>query len=70
MNKIHNIDGPAIIWADGTQVYYVNDKIHRIGGPAKIWSDGIQEYWVDDIQYTKEQYPQAVLKYKLKQLLA
>jgi hypothetical protein len=58
----HRIGGPAIIDLDGTQEYWVNDKLHRIGGPAVIWSDGTVEYWMDDIQYTKEEYPQAALK--------
>jgi hypothetical protein len=44
-------------------------KLHSITGPAIIRPNGTKEYWVDDIQYTEEEYPQAALKYKLKQLV-
>jgi hypothetical protein len=43
--------------------------MHRIDGPAYIDPDGYREYWVDDIQYTEEQYPKAIIEYKLKQLV-
>jgi hypothetical protein len=68
-NQLHRIGGPARIWLDDYQSYWVNDKLHRIGGPAAIKPDGTQWYYVDGIEYTQEQYPQAVLQYKLKQLV-
>jgi hypothetical protein len=65
----HNSEGPATIYPDGSQFYCVNGKIHRLDGPAYIWSDGTKQYYVNNIEYTKEEYPQAVLEYKLKQLV-
>jgi hypothetical protein len=54
----------------GTTVYRNNKcQLHRLGGPAIIRSNGTQFYYVDGIEYTKEQYPQAVVEYKLKQLV-
>ena len=41
------IDGPAIIRADGTQFWWQNGKIHREDGPAVIYPDGTQEWWQD-----------------------
>jgi hypothetical protein len=90
--QFHRIGGPAIIWSDGSQSYYVNGKLnrtdgptyirpngyqaylvngklHRIGGPAVIIPDGTVEYYLDGIKYTQEEYPQAVIAYKLKQLV-
>jgi hypothetical protein len=65
----HRISGPARIWSDGSQSYWVNGKLHRIDGPAVIDLEGTVAYFVDDIQYTKEQYHKAVIKFKLKQLV-
>jgi hypothetical protein len=46
-NKIHRIDGPAVIRLDGSQEYYEYDKLHRIGGPAFIGYDGTKEYSIN-----------------------
>jgi hypothetical protein len=71
--EVIDTDGQVLkktIWKDGSyQSYGLGDKRHRIGGPALIYSSGTQEYWVGGIQYTEEQYPKAVLEYKLKQLV-
>jgi len=42
--ELHRTDGPAVIWADGSQFWYQNDKIHRTDGPATKYADG-SEYW-------------------------
>jgi hypothetical protein len=47
-DKRHRLDGPAVIWADGTKEWWVDHKRHRLDGPAFIWADGIQQWWVDD----------------------
>jgi hypothetical protein len=65
----HRIGGPAIVYSNGTQAYYVNGKRHRLDGPAVVWGNGRKFYYVDGIDCTEKDYPQAVLKYKLKQLV-
>lgn len=45
--KLHNENGPAIIYANGTQYYYLNGKRHNENGPAIIHPDGRQEFWID-----------------------
>jgi hypothetical protein len=42
------IDGPAVIYSYGTEMYFVDDKRHRIGGPAYINPDGTQMYFEDN----------------------
>ena len=44
--QLHREDGPARIWADGSQYWYLNDQLHREDGPAVIEADGSQEWWV------------------------
>ena len=43
--KQHRSDGPAIIFNDGTNVWYYNGLRHRSDGPAVLWSDGSKEWY-------------------------
>lgn len=45
-NLLHRLDGPAIIWKDGTQKWYYLGEVHSIAGPAVIKNDGTVEYWI------------------------
>ena len=45
--KLHRIDGPAIIYPGGVEEWYVDGKIHRIGGPAITYPGGVEEWYVD-----------------------
>jgi hypothetical protein len=44
--KLHRLDGPAIEYADGDKVWYVDGKLHRLDGPA-IEDAGYKSWWVD-----------------------
>ena len=46
-DKLHRLDGPAVMRADGSQVWYQDDKLHRLDGPAVIHADGDQ-YWYQE----------------------
>jgi ribosomal protein L24E len=48
IGEYHRLDGPACIWADGTQAWFVNGKYHRLDGPAYIGKDGTQSWFVND----------------------
>ena len=37
--KLHRLDGPAYIDADGGQEWWFNDNRHRLDGPAYIDAD-------------------------------
>jgi hypothetical protein len=47
IDQYHRLDGPACIWADGTQYWYINGERHRLDGPACIWADGTQAWFVN-----------------------
>lgn len=47
-DKIHCEDGPAVIYSDGTQQWWLNNELHREDGPAVILPDGTQEWWLND----------------------
>ena len=42
------IDEPAVIYKDGTKVWYEDNKRHRDNGPAFIGADGKKEWWQND----------------------
>ena len=37
---IHREDGPAIIWANGSKFWIVENKYHRENGPTIEWFEG------------------------------
>jgi hypothetical protein len=41
----HREDGPAIIYPNGTQMYYIDGKLHRDDGPAVINERGDEYYY-------------------------
>ena len=50
-NQHRDEDEPALIWKDGSVVYYKNGVKHRDGKPAVIFPDGYEEWWVNGIQH-------------------
>ena len=54
--KCHREDGPAIIEADGSQIWYLNGKCHRLDGPAVIQADGTQEWWLNNTKYSFDNF--------------
>jgi hypothetical protein len=39
-DKLHRLDGPAIVYDDGSELWYKNSKLHRLDGPAIERSNG------------------------------
>ena len=49
--KLHNTQGPALIYADGSEEYHVNGKLHRLDGPAVKWVNGAFAYYKDGVNH-------------------
>ena len=43
--QLHREDGPAIVYADNTKVWYQNGVLHREDGPAIERTDGTKEWY-------------------------
>lgn len=43
--EVHRTDGPAVIHADGTKLWYQNGQCHRTDGPAIEWYDGTESWY-------------------------
>ena len=46
--ELHREDGPAIEYANGDKVWYLNDKRHREDGPAVEYVDGYKYWFLND----------------------
>lgn len=46
---IHRLDGPAVVWVDGTKQWWVDGKPHRLDGPAVEWSSGVKEWAINGL---------------------
>lgn len=46
-HNLHNTNGPAIVYPDGSNWFYRDGKLHNLKGPAANWSNGSKEYWVN-----------------------
>lgn len=43
--KRHRVEGPALIWGDGSKFWFSNNLLHREDGPAIEKGDGTTEWW-------------------------
>lgn len=38
---------PAVVYSDGTRMYYLDGKLHNTNGPAMVYPDGTRMYYVN-----------------------
>ena len=57
--ELHREDGPAIIFPDGIQHWFINGNFHREDGPAVIYPDG-RQYWYINGNPHREDGPAAI----------
>jgi hypothetical protein len=43
----HRVDGPAVIWPNGTKEWYTHGILHRTDGPAIEYADGTKVWFLD-----------------------
>ncbi len=55
-NLLHRDDGPAALWADGTEIWYQHGLRHRVGGPAITWPNGSPSWYLFGVWYTPGNY--------------
>lgn len=41
----HKINGPAKVWDDGSEEWYINGDCHRTDGPACTYPDNGEQRW-------------------------
>jgi hypothetical protein len=46
--QFHRLDGPAIVWTNGTKEWLINNKRHRESGPAIEYNNGTKFWYLND----------------------
>ena len=64
-NKFHRLNGPAIIFEDGSKSWLRHGKLHCDDGPARILKD-YEEWWKDGEPYEPTAHEIMVWKMKKK----
>ena len=54
--KLHNPDGPAIVYADGRKEHCFNGKLHNPNGPAVVRPNGSKEYYINGKELTETEF--------------
>jgi hypothetical protein len=54
--QLHREDGPAVEWANGTKMWYLNGEFHREDGPAVEYANGTK-WWYRNGQRHREDGP-------------
>ena len=62
---LHREDGPAVIWPDGYEEWYINGKRHRLDGPAIVGSN-TTSYWIDGKIVASSLYHLFIIMHTLK----
>jgi hypothetical protein len=45
--QLHNPSWPAVVYKDGSVMWYKNGLLHNLKGPAVEMHDGYKEWWRD-----------------------
>lgn len=56
MGNKHRVDGPAVIYTNGTKEWYFNNKLHRTDGPAMMLYNGSKFWFLNGMRYTHEEW--------------
>jgi len=52
----HCLSGPAIVYKNGDEFYFVEGKRHRENGAACRYADGTKFWFLNDIEYSKQEF--------------
>jgi len=54
--RLHNANGPAMVYPNGDKSYYINGQLQNPDGPAMVWADGDKAYWINDEYLTEADF--------------
>ena len=52
--KLHRLDGPAVINKNGDKSWYKNGLLHREDGPAIEWKNGDKSWYKNGLLYRED----------------
>jgi hypothetical protein len=45
--KLHRVDGPAVVCADGSESWCIHGRAHRTDGPSSSFSNGLKRWCIN-----------------------
>ena len=54
--RYHRIGGPAVIYINGTKMWYQSGKRHRVDGPAIVFADGVCAWFLNGEKLNEREY--------------
>ena len=62
---VHNKDGPAVEYINGTKYWYIDGVLHREDGPAIEYINKSRRYWfLEDQRLSKKEYNELIKEVK------
>ena len=52
--EYHRLDGPAIMYANGTSIWYINGDLHREDGPACEYTNGTKCWYINGKRHRED----------------
>lgn len=52
----HRVDGPAVEFVDGTELWYQHGLRHRTDGPAIVRANGVRRWFLYGKEFTEENH--------------
>jgi hypothetical protein len=62
MKILHREDGPAVEYASGSKIWYLNGKRHREDGPAIEYANGDKAWYLNSVEYTEKEFKKKTAK--------
>lgn len=59
-NQLHCEDGPAVVWPNGDEYYYINGMLHREDGPAVVRANGTKYWALNGIYCTEKEFEEKI----------
>jgi hypothetical protein len=77
--RMHNVEGPAIVYPDGRTSWWIHGKRHRLDGPAMEWAVSLDpdasytdEWHINGVELSEEEFnrhPEVIAYRKAKEML-
>lgn len=66
LGRPHRINGPAIVFPNGSEQWYRHGELHREGGPAMIWVGDSEAWFQNGVRHREDGPAYTILKTDIK----
>ncbi len=55
-NRLHRLDGPAMLSSDNDQYWFIDDNRHREDGPAILLSSNSEAFYLESVRFFETEF--------------